>query len=213
MFTKPVLIRLIASLIFVSFGAVAVATESIAPRPSTDLNGSVKLPGCDIEFRDEMGGKQAIGPLDPTISPPSIEVQRSLKGSIFTFRLSCEKSSGQIDKKKNMQTSGLTEIGVKLSNGRWTRAIDGRYYANLKSARWIKGKNWVGVLSYVEGWEGDGQNTGDRTLGFCVAPDYRVCGVATGSGDGGNDNARHTLTPRGIRIITNIYEGTFIRHE
>jgi len=209
MSVKPVFFRLLAVLIFVIFGGTARADDPITP-PANSLV-PVKLPGCDMKFLDEVGGKQVIGPLDPSISPPSVEVKRFLKGSTFTFRVSCEKSSNQIVNRNDMRTAGLTEIGVKLSNGRWTPAIDGRYYANLKSTKKITGKNWEGILSYVDGWEGDGQNTGDRTLGFCVAPDYRVCGIATDSRDRGSDNAQRTLTPRGRRIITNIYEGTFIQ--
>jgi hypothetical protein len=211
MFKKSAYIRFITGIIFLSFGLSSVATELVPL--STASHDTVKLPGCEIEFRDQVGGAQVVGRFDPSISPPGVEIKRFLNGLILTFRLSCERPSDQIDDKKNIQTSGLTEIGVKLSNGKWTRAIDGRYYANLKSTKSIKGKNWEGILSYVDGWEGDGQNTGDRTLGFCVAPDYRVCGIAADNSNGGSGNGRRTLTPRGKTIITSIYEGTFIRRE
>lgn len=203
--SKFVLVGIIA-LVF-SFNAVDAATSQSSEGSST----SVFLPGCEVELRDYFDGTKLIEAQDPLISPPSIAISIQKNGATLTFRLSCEEASVPANEQDSFRTAGLTTIGARRQAGAWEPAIDGRYYANLKWAVPIEGRNWKGILAYVEGWEGDGQNTGDRSLGFCAAPEYRVCGVATESRNDTGDAAKQVLTPETVAMLTNIYEDLVIR--
>lgn len=190
-----------------SFNVVAASTT----QSSTGAPTSVVLPDCEIEFRDNFGGTRVIEARDTLVSPPSVAINIHKNGTLFTIQFSCEEASSRPGKQERFRTAGLTAIGTRRNSGAWEPAIDGRYYSNLKWAVPIRGRNWNGILAYVEGWEGDGQNTGERSLGFCAAPEYRVCGVATERKNDTSDVASQALSSGTVAMLTEIYEGLVIR--
>ncbi len=197
----------IIAIVFSCNAVVAKTSQPSAGSPTT----VVVLPDCEVELRGVLQGTKVIESRDPLVSPPSVAITVHRSGATFTFRLFCEEASSPPTEHDSFGTAGLTAIGARWKSGAWEPAIDGRYYANLKWAKPIKGRNWKGVLAYVEGWQGDGQNTGDRSLGFCAAPEYEVCGVAIESKNDAGDATGQALTPGTVAMLTEIFEGLAIR--
>lgn len=135
---------------------------------------TVKSNECLVQFEAAEGG-QIINEDGHWQYKASRKKLDDISNIIFLFGA----ASSEVLVQNDSGSDNLSAIGLRKEPNGFSSATSGRYYATMKWYKSIKTKNSEGVISYVDGWYGDGQNNGDRTLGFCFAEDFQICAVSS----------------------------------